>query len=64
MANQNLDWWKNMVEDFKEQEKKEESTNSDDWWKELKGELQSLDVDKKSSSSSSSPTKEAEETKA
>jgi len=63
MANQNLDWWKNMVEDFKEQEKKEESTNSDDWWKELKGELQSLDVDKKSSSSSS-PTKEAEETKA
>eukprot|EP01114_Cavostelium_apophysatum_P004845 TRINITY_DN1525_c0_g1_i1.p1 TRINITY_DN1525_c0_g1~~TRINITY_DN1525_c0_g1_i1.p1 ORF type:complete len:665 (-),score=256.94 TRINITY_DN1525_c0_g1_i1:84-2078(-) len=42
---QNLDWWKNMVDDFKEEEKHnnddKEPTNVDDWWKELKSELQS-----------------------
>jgi hypothetical protein len=40
-----LDWWKDMVEDFKKDE--EPSTGDHDWWQELKDELQTISEDDK-----------------
>lgn len=42
---QSLDWWKDMVDDFKQEEtaKQGTETSNDDWWKELKSELQTMD---------------------
>jgi len=42
-----MDWWKDMVDDFKHEDEIKDETSSDDWWKELKSELHTMESDDK-----------------
>jgi len=44
-SSQGMDWWKDMVDDFKHEDEIKDETSSDDWWKELKSELHSMESD-------------------